>query len=119
MSNGDPVTSLSLGVTKSWKDKSGAKQEKTEWVRVVVYSKLSELASQYVKKGDPIYISGEMATRKYTDKSNVERYITEIVADKMQFLGGKQGASNSASKPEKQSKPNESGWDDFEDSIPF
>jgi single-strand DNA-binding protein len=119
MNNGDAVASLNLATTETWKDKSGAKQEKTEWHRVIMFGKQAEIAGQYLKQGSQVYIEGKLQTRKYTDKSNVERYVTEIVADKMQFLGGKQGASNSASKPEKQSKPNESGWDDSEDYIPF
>lgn len=89
MPNGDPVCNISIATTESWKDKSGAKQEKTEWHRVVFFGKLAEIAGEYLKKGSACYIEGRIQTKKYTDKDGVEKYSTEIIGDRMQMLGSK------------------------------
>ncbi|GAC1406391.1 MAG: single-stranded DNA-binding protein [Burkholderiaceae bacterium] len=92
MPNGEAVTNIAVATTESWKDKnSGEKKELTEWHRVTFYRKLAEIAAQYLKKGSQIYIEGRLQTRKWTDKENVERYTTEIIADSMQMLGSRQG----------------------------
>src|SRR5207237_2776929 len=67
------------------------KQERTEWHRVVLFARLAEIAGEYLKKGRSVYIEGRLQTRKYTDKDGVEKYSTEIVADRMQLLGGREG----------------------------
>ena len=90
---GDAVTNLNIATTETWKDKSGEKQEKTEWHRVVLFGRQAEVAGEYLKKGRPVYIEGRLQTRKYTDKDGVEKYATEIVADRMQLLGGREGGS--------------------------
>jgi single-strand DNA-binding protein len=86
---GDAVTNLRIATTETWKDKSGEKQEKTEWHSVVLFGRQAEVAAEYLKKGRPVYIEGRLQTRKYTDKEGVEKYATEIVADRMQLLGGR------------------------------
>ena len=91
---GDAVTNLNIATTETWKDKSGEKQEKTEWHRVVLFARLAEIAGEYLKKGRPVYIEGRLQTRKYTDKDGVEKYATEIVADRMQLLGGREGGGS-------------------------
>ena len=88
--NGDAVTNISIAVGESWKDKQGQKQERTEWVRVVAFRKLGEIMGQYLQKGSKVFVSGKFKTRKWTDNGNIERYSTEIVADNMQMLDGKQ-----------------------------
>ncbi|MEO8484915.1 MAG: single-stranded DNA-binding protein [Betaproteobacteria bacterium] len=86
---GDAVTNLRIATTETWKDKSGEKQEKTEWHSVVLFGRQAEIAGEYLKKGRPVYIEGRLQTRKYTDKEGVEKYATEIVGDRMQLLGGR------------------------------
>ncbi len=88
---GDAVTNLNIATSEQWKDKSGEKQERTEWHRVVLFGRQAEIASEYLKKGRSVYIEGRLQTRKYTDKDGVEKYSTEIVADRMQLLGGRDG----------------------------
>ncbi|MES2832336.1 MAG: single-stranded DNA-binding protein [Pseudomonadota bacterium] len=101
MPNGDAVTNVAIATTESWKDKtSGEKKELTEWHRVTFYRKLAEIAGQYLKKGSQIYIEGRLQTRKWTDKENIERYTTEIIADSMQMLGSRQGMGGGAAMDE-------------------
>ena len=88
---GDAVTNLNIATSEQWKDKSGEKQERTEWHRVVLFGRQAEIAGEYLKKGRSVYIEGRLQTRKYTDKDGVEKYSTEIVADRMQLLGGRDG----------------------------
>jgi len=101
MPNGDAVTNVAIATTESWKDKtSGEKKELTEWHRVTFYRKLAEIAGQYLKKGSQVYIEGRLQTRKWTDKENIERYTTEIIADSMQMLGSRQGMGGGAAMDE-------------------
>jgi single-strand DNA-binding protein len=97
MPNGDAVTNVAVATTESWKDKnSGEKKELTEWHRITFYRKLAEIAGQYLKKGSQVYVEGRLQTRKWTDKDGVEKYTTEIIADTMQMLGGRQGMGGGA-----------------------
>ncbi len=91
MPDGAAVTNFSIATTDQWKDKSGEKQEKTEWHRISTFQRLAEIAGEYLKKGSQVYIEGRLQTRKWTDKDGVEKYTTEIIADKMQMLGSRQG----------------------------
>ena len=101
MPNGEAVTNIAVATTESWKDKSsGEKKEITEWHRITFYRKLAEIAGQYLKKGSQVYVEGRLQTRKWTDKENVERYTTEIIADTMQMLGSRQGMGGSSSMDE-------------------
>jgi len=95
MPNGDAVTNITLATSETWKDKNGEKQEKTEWHRVTFYRKLAEIAGEYLKKGSMAYVEGRLETRKWTDKSGVEKYTTEIIANEMQMLSSRGGSSNS------------------------
>ena len=88
---GDAVTNLNIATSEQWKDKSGEKQERTEWHRVVLFGRQAEIAGEYLKKGRSVYIEGRLQTRKYTDKDGVEKYSTEIVGDRMQLLGSREG----------------------------
>ncbi|HET9046162.1 MAG TPA: single-stranded DNA-binding protein [Casimicrobiaceae bacterium] len=94
---GDAVTNLNIATSEQWKDKSGEKQERTEWHRVVLFGRQAEIAGEYLKKGRSVYIEGRLQTRKYTDKDGVEKYSTEIVADRMQLLGGRDGPGGGSS----------------------
>ncbi len=105
MPNGEAVANFSIATTDSWKDKSGAKQEKTEWHNIVMYRKLAEIAGEYLKKGRPVYIEGRLQTRKWQTKEGQDRYTTEIIADSMQMLGGNRDKDSSGS------NDNGSGYD--------
>ena len=79
--DGKKIAKFSLATSESWKDKqSGEKKEKTEWHKVIIFSSgLADITEKYIKKGSLIYIEGQISTRKYTDQSGIEKYITEIV----------------------------------------
>jgi single-strand DNA-binding protein len=90
--NGAAICNITIATSRNWKDKtSGEKVEETEWHRVVFYDRLAEIAGEYLKKGRPVYVEGRLKTRKWQDKDGVEKYTTEIVADNMQLLGGRDG----------------------------
>ena len=89
--NGDAICNISVATTDSWKDKTtGEKKEQTEWHRVSFFGKLAEIAGQYLNKGSAVYIEGSLRTRKWQDKQGQDRYTTEIKADTMQMLGGRE-----------------------------
>ena len=93
--SGDRVANVTVATTDKWKDKqTGEPKEATEWHRVVFFNRLAEIAGEYLKKGSQVYIEGALRTRKWTDKEGAEKYTTEIVADRMQMLGGRQGAGD-------------------------
>lgn len=90
--NGGAWCTVNIATTRTWKDKtSGEKVEETEWHRVVFNDRLAEIAGEYLKKGRSVYVEGRLKTRKWTDKDGVEKYTTEIVANEMQMLGGREG----------------------------
>ena len=90
--NGDQVANVAIATTDKWKDKqTGEMKEATEWHRVVFNGRLAEIVGQYLRKGSQVYVEGSLRTRKWTDQSGVEKYSTEIRADQMQMLGGRQG----------------------------
>lgn len=144
MPSGGAVCNLSLATSEQWNDKStGEKKEQTEWHRVVIFGKLAEVAGEYLRKGSQVYVEGKLRTRKWTDQSGVEKYITEIVLQPMngvmQMIGGKLSDNgNQQSQHRQQSGSNQqSGWGkpqqpsntpkppaneppmDFDDDIPF
>ena len=83
------VANLRLATTERWTDKSGQKQEATEWHRVVVWGRQAEIAGQYLTKGRQIYVEGSIRTRQWQDQQGQKRYTTEIVARNIQMLGGR------------------------------
>lgn len=95
MPSGGMVANIRLATSESWTDKGGEKQEKTEWHRIVFFGKLAEIVSQYVTKGQQIYIEGALRTRKWQDKDGRDQYTTEVVANEMQMLGGRASGSSS------------------------
>ena len=89
MPNGNPVTNISIATSESWKDKqSGQQQERTEWHRIVFFNRLAEIAGEYLKKGSKVYIEGALRTRQW-DKEGQKHYSTEIIANEMQMLDGR------------------------------
>ena len=133
MPGGEAVANITLATTDTWKDKSGTKQEKTEWHRVSFFGRQAEVVGEYLKKGSQIYVEGRIQTRKWQDKDGQDRYTTEIVADRMQMIGGKssgpgsfevveenQAAPARASAPAARPAPAaKSSFDNFDDDIPF
>lgn len=115
---GEAVTNVSIATTDTWKDKAGEKQERTEWHRVSFFGKLAEIAGEYLKKGSQVYVEGRIQTRKWTDKDGTEKYSTEIVADRMQMLGGKPREDGEAP-ARQQAKAPAGKADDLDDDIPF
>lgn len=121
MTSGEAVTNITLATSETWKDRSGEKQEKTEWHNLVFYKKLAEIAGEYLKKGSQIYVEGRIQNRKYQDKEGKDRYVTEIIVNEMKMLGGKpEEEKKERSAPEKPKAKAEGGsFDNFEDDIPF
>jgi single-strand DNA-binding protein len=112
--DGKYVTNISIAITESYKDKEGKKQEVTEWVNVVFFGKLAEIAGQYLKKGSKVYVEGKLKTEKY-QKDGQDRYITKVIANSMQML-------SSAERTEKTSDQEESrnvNLSSIESDIPF
>jgi len=137
MTNGEAVTNATLATSENWKDKTGEKQEKTEWHNLVFYRRLAEVAGEYLKKGAQIYVEGKLQTRKWQTKEGQDRYTTEIIVDQMQMLGGKStggssfevvekpttsavaGNSSSTANADKPIPAKVGGFDNFDDDIPF
>ena len=137
MPNGGAVTNIRLATTRRWKDRqSGERREETEWHRVVFFTKLAEIAGEYLRKGSQVYIEGRIRTQKWQGQDGQDRYTTEIVADQMQMLGSRSGgtasfgsdqpqAGNAAplANPSDQTNPGSTSpppaVDDFDDDIPF
>ncbi|EBY6939058.1 single-stranded DNA-binding protein SSB2 [Salmonella enterica subsp. enterica serovar Chester] len=142
MPNGGAVANLTLATSESWRDKQdGEIREHTEWHRVVVFGKLAEIASEYLRKGAQVYIEGLLRTRKWTDQSGQDKYTTEVVVGQngtMQMLGrrdsqplqepqtpppaakgaGKAAKGKNAAAPQQPPAQPDPAYD-FDDSIPF
>jgi len=108
--SGSAVCNFSLATSESWTDKSGQKQEKTEWHRVVVWGKLAELCNQYLAKGRQAFVEGSLQTRQWEDKQGQKRYTTEINARNIQFLGGNATAG--------QGQPRQASNDQYNQMMP-
>jgi single-strand DNA-binding protein len=126
--DGAAVCNIAIATSSSWKDKnSGEKREETEWHRVVFYGRLAEIAGEYLKKGKPVYVEGRLKTRKWQNKEGVDQYTTEVIADSMQLLGGREEGSQApapqqrqapAAQPQAQRQP-AANLADMDDDIPF
>ena len=136
--DGRPIANLRIAASESWKDKAtGERKEKTEWHRVVIFNEgLCRIAEQYLKKGAKVYLEGQLQTRKWTDKENIERYSTEVVLQgfnsQLTMLDARGGGGGGASAdeggdfgspgPTASRKPAMAGGgkrDDMDDEIPF
>jgi single-strand DNA-binding protein len=126
---GNRVATFSLATSRTWNDASGAKQEKTEWHRCVVWntkgSQLADIVEKYVKKGDKLYVEGRIEYRQWQDKDGQTRYSTEINVRELIMIGGKGGGGDfgggesapprRAAAPAPKAKAGAGGGDDFED----
>lgn len=143
MPSGGAITNVSVATSESWKDKqSGEKKEMTEWHRVVFFNRLAEIAGEYLRKGQQVYIEGSLRTRKWQGQDGQDRYTTEIVASDMQMLGGRPGGGMGAGQYDEAPRGNaggyggggssapaapsnggnsapDRGFEDFDDDIPF
>lgn len=124
--SGAAVTNIRVATSDGWKDKqTGENQERTEWHRIVFFSRLAEIASEYLRKGSKVYIEGSLRTNKWQDQAGNDRYTTEIIANSMQMLDAKGaaagGAGASAPMPTEAVAPvsQEPVAADFDDDIPF
>ena len=88
---GQAVGEMRLATAEQWKDKDGQRQERTEWHRIVMWGPLAENCGKYLSKGRQVYVEGRIQTRSYDDKEGQKKYITEIVAAEVKFLGGGEG----------------------------
>lgn len=110
-SSGAAVANVTIATGESWKDRNtGEQQERTEWHRVVFFSRLAEIVGQYLKKGSKVYVEGRLQTRSY-EREGVTRYTTEIVANEMQMLDsrGSAGDGGGAFEPRQQAPGGGSG----------
>lgn len=94
-----PVCNLRIATNEVFKDKSGQRQERTEWHRVTVWGEQAETCNKYLTKGRMCYIEGRLQTRTWDDKDGQKRYATDVVADRVVFLGGGAGAEGGARRP--------------------
>lgn len=128
---GSAICNISIATTSQWKDRtSGERREETEWHRVVFYNRLAEIAGEYLRKGRPVYVEGRLRTRKWTGQDGQERFTTEVIAEQMQMLGGRDGAeggglpSDQGAPPQDKQTPRDSTQTSdnlaaMEDDIPF
>lgn len=92
MPSGDAIANIAVATSYKSKDRNtGEQKELTEWHRISFFGRLAEIVAQYLKKGSSVYVEGRLQTRKYTDKDGIERYATDVIAENMQMLGGRQG----------------------------
>jgi single-strand DNA-binding protein len=135
--NGNAVANVTLATSMTWRDKqTGELQERTEWHRIVFFNRLAEIVGEYLRKGSKIYVEGSLRTRKWQDKTGIDRYTTEVIANEMHMLdsrhhsggqyegqsGAASGESASATGHNANTVPQAIPHDDvpeFDDDIPF
>ena len=116
---GDAVANFSVATSETWKDKSGTKQEQTEWHNIVAWRKLAEICGEYLKKGSKVFVMGKLQTRKWQDKDGNDRYTTEIVASEMQMLDSRPAHDQQAKESRPREEAPQGGGIDPNDEIPF
>ena len=116
MPNETAVCNFSLATSSSYKDKTGAKVDQTEWHRIVMFGKIAEIAKEYLKKGSQVYIEGKISNRSYEDKEGVKKYISEIVGRDIRLLGR---APESSGNEPSSSSSQETKESVQEDDLPF
>lgn len=115
MPSGEAVANIAVATSYKSKDRNtGEQKELTEWHRITFFSRLAEIAQQYLKKGSSVYVEGRLQTRKYADKDGIERYATDIIAENMQMLSGPRGDPSEEqyakeASPARQSRPQAKG----------
>ena len=120
--NGSAICNIGIATNRTWKDKAGAKQEEVEFHRITFYDKLAEVVGEYVKKGKSIYVEGRLKTRKWQDKDGKDVYTTEVIAEQMQLLGGREEAAPAARPAPTRAAPSRTSstaFDDMPSDVPF
>ena len=118
--NGKAVARFSIATSEVWNDAEGNRQERTEWHNIIVWGKQGESCGQYLAKGRQVFVEGSIRTRTYDDKSGNKRYITEIVAQRVRFLGGGGGTSVATeTEPEPAAETPAGQPPPLDDDIPF
>jgi single-strand DNA-binding protein len=124
--SGTRVATLSVATSRSWTDRGGAEQEKTEWHRVVAWDRLAEICERYLKKGDRVYVEGRIEYRQWEGQDGQTRYTTEIRAREMVMLGGRADAGGNARGAGRGDRSADDDYSDFsndslagEDDLPF
>ena len=119
--NGRAVARFPIATSEFWNDAEGNRQERTEWHNIIVWGKQGETCAQYLAKGRQVYVEGSIRSRSYDDKSGTKRYITEIIAQRVRFLGGGGGTRVAPeAEPEAPGEPAPAGQTPpFDDDIPF
>jgi single-strand DNA-binding protein len=113
MASGTAVANITIATNERWRDKqTGENKERTEWHKVSLFGKLAEIADQYLKKGQQVYVEGKLQTDKWTDRGGNDRYTTKVVANQLQMVGGR---TSTGPVQEQESQPEEGGTED----IPF
>jgi len=116
--SGAAVANFNIATTERWKDKDGQPQERTEWHRIILWSRQAEIAKEYLRKGSSVYIEGRIQNRSYEDKDGIKRYVTEVIGQRMQLLGSRPGAPSEGGGAEPPPAPPEDlGGQD--DDLPF
>ena len=113
---GTAVCNLSIATNESWKDQNGEMQDRTEWHRVVMYGRMAETATEYMKKGQMVYVEGRLNTREWEDQNQIKRRTTEIRCDNFTMLGKRSDSSSPPSATPDSSMNPDSGVDD---DLPF
>ncbi len=98
-SSGKPVATFSLAINESFKNGSGEKQERVQWVRCVAFQRVAEICGEYVEKGRELFVEGRLQTRKYTGRNEQERTVTEVVISQLRLLGGKSRPNGTEAAP--------------------
>ena len=113
--SGTAVTNLSVATNESWKDQNGESQDRTEWHRIVMYGKMAETASEYMKKGQMVYIEGRLQTNEWEDQNQIKRKSTQVRCDNFTMLGRRNDNSSNYSEEQKE----KFNSNDNDDDIPF
>ena len=131
LTSGAKVARIRIATSESYTNREGERVTNTEWHSVNLWRGLADIAERYLKTGNTVYIEGKLRTRSYDDKEGVTRYVTEIEADNMTMLGGRndggqgqsqpkpQSQSQSQPKPQSSPAPADGGTDSDDDDLPF
>lgn len=94
--NGNAVTEFRVATSRTYTTGDGERVEETEWFRIVTWNRLAETCAQYLSKGRQVFVEGRMKTRSWEGQDGQKRYMTELIADNVKFLGGRDGAAQGA-----------------------
>jgi single-strand DNA-binding protein len=117
--NGNAVTTFNVATNESWTDQAGERKERTEWFSVVTWNRLAETCAQYLTKGRSVYVEGRLQTRSWEGQDGQKRYRTEVIADTVRFLGGREGGGSEGAYAAGMPAGPDAGGDIEPDDLPF